>query len=257
MKNKGWLILSLMALTVIFTGCGTQRTGAVGSEVVVRRVDSNAMMRIRIFIDGRQVGTLRIGETAMYKVRNGEHTVFVNSDSYSDKEPNVLEFTSYQSRHVFAVTDGVIAPLEGQALARNGYGDVTPVSFDLDRAVKTAFDVISKDLKNKTKVAVINIASDSKTEGNFIIEELTYLTVHSKKRFVVIDRRKIEAIRIEKNFDRTTNYEDDFLISIGHLLGANVVFTGNVNGTGELRRLRVKALDVKTGQLIGMASERV
>jgi uncharacterized protein YbaA (DUF1428 family) len=259
MKNKGWLIVSIaVLLPIVMSGCNSNKNTLTGkavtnSEVIVRRIDSNAAMRIRVFIDGRQTGTLRIGETATYKIKNGEHTIFVNSDTYADREPHVLEFTSYQSRHVFAVTDGLLAPM---AATTKEDSDLMTSSFDLDTAIKTAFEVITNSLKNKTKVAIINIAADNPNEGNFIIEELTYLTVHSKKKFVVIDRRKIESIRIEQNFDRTSSYEDDFLISIGHLLGADVILTGNLMGSGNLRRLRIKALDVRTAQLIGMASER-
>jgi predicted nucleic acid-binding protein len=263
MKSRGWLIVGItVLLPIVMASCGSNKSGgkaSVNSEVIVRRVDSNAATRIRVFIDGKQTGTLRIGETATYRVKNGEHTIFVNSDSYADREPQVLEFTSYQSRHIFAVTDGMLSPLSAQqqAAAQADISASPYTSVDLDTAIQTSFDIITKDLKRKAKVAIINIASDNPSEGTFIIEELTYLTVHSKKKFVVIDRRKIEAIRIEKNFNRTSDYEDDFLVSIGHLLGAEVVITGNLNGNADLRRLRIKALNVKTGQLIGMASEKV
>jgi hypothetical protein len=50
--------------------------------------------------------------------------------------------------------------------------------------------------------------------------------------------------------------DDDSAISIGKFLGANIVVTGNVSGTGSLRRLRIKALDVLTGEIVSMASER-
>jgi hypothetical protein len=255
MINKGLLIASLAALVLTTaTSCGSKsNNGVVNSEVVVRRVDSNASIRVRVFIDGRQTGMLRIGETATYKVRNGEHTIFVTSDAYADKDPSVLEFTSYQSRHVFAVSDGMIASMNQDS----GSSREALTSYDLELAVKTSFDIIMKDIKKRSKVAIINIAADNPAEGNFAIEELTYLAVHSKNKYVVIDRRKIEAIRVEKNFNNTSAYEDDFLVSIGHLLGAEVVITGNLNGNGDLRRLRIKALNVKTGQLIGMASERI
>jgi hypothetical protein len=259
MKYKGWLIVGItLLIPIVAASCGSGGGGGGGarggtdSEVIVRRIDSNAAMRVRVFIDGRQTGTLRIGETATYRIKSGEHTIFVNSDSYADREPHVLEFTSNQSRHVFSVTDGILAPL-----SLPGHMGDTYSSYDLDSAIKASFEIIMKELKNKTKVAVINIAADNPNEGNFVIEELTYLMVHSKKKFVVIDRRKIEAIRVERNFSRTSDMEDDFLISIGHLLGAEVVLTGNLNGQADLRRLRIKALNVKTGQLIGMASERV
>jgi hypothetical protein len=254
MKNKGWLIVSVaVLLPIIATGCVSTGGGAAGgsSEVVVRRVDSNTAMRIRVFIDGRQTGVLRMGQTATYKVRNGEHTIYVNSDTYVDREPQVLEFTSFQSRHIFALTNGMLSPLTMEDTDPGIY------SGDLDTAIQNAFEAITRDLKRKTKVAIINFASDNQGEGTFAIEELTYLAVHHKKKFVVIDRRKIEAIRIDKYFDRTTDYEDDFLISIGHLLGSEVIITGNLNGQEDLRRLRLKVLNVKSGQLISVASEKV
>jgi predicted nucleic acid-binding protein len=262
MKSKGWFIVGITVLfSIVMASCGSNKSSgkvSTNSEVIVRRIDSNAATRIRVFIDGRMQGTLRIGETATYRLKNGEHTIFVNSDSYADREPQVLEFTSYQSRHIFAVTDGMISPMSAQqATAQTSISSLPYTSADLDTALQISFEIITKDLKKKAKIAIINIASDNPSEGTFIIEELTYLSVHSKKKFVVIDRRKIEAIRIEKNFDRTTDYEDDFLVSIGHLLGAEVVITGNLNGNADLRRLRIKALNVKTGQLISMASEKV
>ncbi|MDR1467718.1 MAG: hypothetical protein LBT00_00345 [Spirochaetaceae bacterium] len=258
MRNNGWLIVGITVLlsAVMAAGCSSEKGGAtrtVNSEVIVRRIDSNSAIRVRVFIDGRQVGILRMGETATYKIKNGEHTIFVNSDTYADREPSVLEFTAYQSRHVFAVADGMIAPLTQQT------ADVSSgPEYDLDSAVKSSFGIIEKVLRNRTKVAIVNIASDDELESHFVIEELTYLAVHSKKKFAVIGSHKIEAIRVERNFfNRTADYEDDFLLSIGHLLGADVVITGNLTGNNDFRRLRVKALNVQNGQLVSMASEKV
>jgi hypothetical protein len=39
------------------------------------------------------------------------------------------------------------------------------------------------------------------------------------------------------------------------LLGANIVITGSISGVGSTRRLRLKALDVKTAEIVAMASE--
>jgi len=47
---------------------------------------------------------------------------------------------------------------------------------------------------------------------------------------------------------------DSSAISIGKKLGANVVIVGEIKRAGQRQRLRVKALDVRTGQII--ASER-
>jgi predicted nucleic acid-binding protein len=117
---------------------------------------------------------------------------------------------------------------------------------------------VARNLKNKSKVAIVNIASDNRAEGTFVIEEFTELCVNSKKpKLQVIDRRKIESIRIAKNFDRTSDMEDDFVISIGSLLGADYVITGDLNGSGQLRRFRVRVLNVRTGIITAMATAAV
>jgi curli biogenesis system outer membrane secretion channel CsgG len=49
--------------------------------------------------------------------------------------------------------------------------------------------------------------------------------------------------------------DDDSAVSIGKLLGANIVITGSITGVGSARRLRLKTLDVKTAEIVTMASE--
>jgi len=39
------------------------------------------------------------------------------------------------------------------------------------------------------------------------------------------------------------------------MLGANIVITGNISGMGNTQRLTLKALEVKTAQIITMARE--
>jgi hypothetical protein len=43
--------------------------------------------------------------------------------------------------------------------------------------------------------------------------------------------------------------------SIGNMLGASIVITGNINGTGSSRRLTLKALDVETAEIVSTARE--
>ncbi|MDR0557024.1 MAG: CsgG/HfaB family protein, partial [Treponema sp.] len=69
-------------------------------------------------------------------------------------------------------------------------------------------------------------------------------------------RKSLDRIFEERKFQMSGEVDDDSAISIGKFLGANIVVTGNVSGTGSLRRLRIKALDVLTGEIVSMASER-
>ena len=62
----------------------------------------------------------------------------------------------------------------------------------------------------------------------------------------------LDAIRQERNFQMSGEVDDDFVASIDHCLGADIVLTGSISGEGEMRRLRFRALDVKTAQVLAM-----
>jgi hypothetical protein len=67
------------------------------------------------------------------------------------------------------------------------------------------------------------------------------------------DRNALNAIRTEQNFQLSGEVSDESAVSIGNMLGANIVITGTLTGTGNMQRLTIKALDVKTAQILSMA----
>jgi hypothetical protein len=48
---------------------------------------------------------------------------------------------------------------------------------------------------------------------------------------------------------------DESAVSIGHLLGAGIVITGNTSGSGTTQRLTLKALDTTTAKVVSMPRE--
>ncbi|MDR2600943.1 MAG: hypothetical protein LBC53_00605 [Spirochaetaceae bacterium] len=247
-----------------------------GSEVVVRRVDSNNLIRLRVYIDGKNAGSLKVGETSTYKIKNGDHTIYVGFEDYQARSTEVSQFTAFDERFIFSITDTSIVLVRQEQIA----GASVPVVQHVDSVaaaapeetavqdenftssaeiqayvgtVQEAFNVATKSVKKGAKITIINVESDVLAEGDFVLEELTYMAVHSPKKFVVIDRRKVEAYRAA-NHQPLTRYENDYLISLGELLGASYVMTGRLNGEGQFRRLRIRVLDVKTGILVGSAS---
>ena len=235
------------------------------SEVVVQRVDNNSLIRLRIYIDGKVAGVLKVGETSTYKVRNGPHTIRAAFEDYQARSTEVTQFTANNSRLLFTVTDESIVAvgkesIQGNtpAVAASSMGDnALLMGTSIETSVRNSFDRATKSLKKKQKVAVINVDYDNISEGDYILEELTYLTVHSTKGFQVIDRRAVDAFRASNGIGVPSYNNDYILMLIGQLLGADIILTGRLDGIGELRRLRVKALDVKTGRLLGNSSERV
>jgi curli biogenesis system outer membrane secretion channel CsgG len=104
-------------------------------------------------------------------------------------------------------------------------------------------------------VAVISVASADPAEGEFAVEELTFFLVTSKK-YSVVDRRSLDLIRTEQHFQLSGEVDDDTAVSIGHLTGAAIVITGSIIPYDTAKYLRLKALDVETGEIRAMSSRR-
>jgi hypothetical protein len=103
-------------------------------------------------------------------------------------------------------------------------------------------------------VAVINVASGDRSMTEYVIGEVEYILVNSGCR--IVDRRRLDTVMAEQRFQTTGDVDDRSAVSIGRLLGAGIVVTGSVSGTGTTRRLRLTAINVQTGEVVAMASER-
>jgi hypothetical protein len=51
--------------------------------------------------------------------------------------------------------------------------------------------------------------------------------------------------------------DDASAVSIGKFLGATVVVTGNISGTGARKRLVLKAISVRTAEILAMSSASI
>ncbi|MDR1956843.1 MAG: CsgG/HfaB family protein [Treponema sp.] len=125
----------------------------------------------------------------------------------------------------------------------------------IEGAVNRTAETLVVDLPNGSTLAIISISSSDREMAEFVIEELAYLLVDTK-RFRIVDRKSLEAIRAEEDFQASGEVDDKSAVSIGGKLGASIVITGSISGSGSTRRLRAKALDVKTAEIVAMASER-
>lgn len=125
----------------------------------------------------------------------------------------------------------------------------------IEIAVFNAANVLAASIPRGTTLAVISVASGDEDLAEFVIEEMTFKFV-SYGGFRVVDRRSLDAIRTEVDFQLSGDVDDSSAVSIGRMLGANIVIMGGISGTGNLRTLRARALDVQTAQIVAMASER-
>jgi hypothetical protein len=125
----------------------------------------------------------------------------------------------------------------------------------IETAVLKAAEVLTGSIPSGTTLAVLSIASNDPDMAEFVIEELAYLLVETRK-YKVVDRKSLDAVRAEANFHISGDVDDNSAVAIGKLLGASVVITGGISGSGSTRRLRAKALYVQTAEIVAMASER-
>jgi hypothetical protein len=130
-----------------------------------------------------------------------------------------------------------------------------PADINLSSIVKAMNDAansIMSRLDKDTRIALINITSDEDAE--FVTYELEDIMV--KNGFTgIVDRNTLDVIRTEQALQLSGEVNEDTAIRIGKFVGANVVISCLITGSGETRRLRLRAINVETAGVIATASE--
>jgi hypothetical protein len=231
------------------------------AELVIQRgSDSRKEELVSVFVDGLLSVELSVNSSKKLILPNGEHSISVSAIGITT---GTQKFTARSNRVVFRATintgpistlvltkqsDSFLDPsLAASAAAAQGAGS-------LAQACVLAARAIAGGLGEKARIAVINIAS-ADGEGEYAADEITQYLVNTKK-FSVVDRRSLDVVRAEQKLQMSGEVDDDSLISLGKLTGAETVITGSIDGYGESRRLTVKALEVKTGEIQAMTSQK-
>ena len=124
-----------------------------------------------------------------------------------------------------------------------------------DTVTKLSLEIAER-MPRDTTIAVLSVFSTNRNTSEYIIGELEYNLVNSG-RFRIVDRRRLDQIRNELDFQMSGDVSDDSAISIGNMLGANIVITGEISGVGSNQRLILKALDVMTAQIVTMVRDQI
>jgi TolB-like protein len=139
-------------------------------------------------------------------------------------------------------------------LRRQMQGSQVRSSSTREEAVNRISEKFIAALGERSVIAVLSIASRDTETVTFITGELEHQLVESNK-FTIVDRKSLDDLRSEQNFHVSGDVSDESAISIGNMLGANIVITGDISGDGADRRLNLKALDVKTGEIVSSGRE--
>jgi hypothetical protein len=125
----------------------------------------------------------------------------------------------------------------------------------VEGALERAADDVSKDFSPRSRIAIVQITATDRSTRDYIIGELEYIL--QQQGYYIVDRAQLDRIFEEQRFGTTSDVDDNTAARMGHLAGASIVITGRVDGEGNLRRLRLRALNTETAQVIGTASERL
>jgi TolB-like protein len=235
--------------------------GANEAEIVIQRgSDIQKAELVSVFIDGVLSGELPVNSSKKFILPNGSHSVSVSAIG---RTTGTQKFTARSNRIVFRATINT-GPISTLVLTKESDSFLdpslavsvaaSPGADSLAQACILAAQAIAGGLAEKARIAVVNIASADE-QGEYAADEITQYLVNTKK-FSVVDRRSLDVVRAEQKLQMSGEVDDDSLISLGKLTGAETVLTGSIDGYGDNRRLTVKALDVKTGEIQAMTSQK-
>jgi len=258
------LVLALI-FSLMFTGLAfAQNPGRNQSLIIIKTSFSLTLDKLEVNFNGNKEVVLGDNSTHSIIVNNGNHTFsFQGLNGYLKNDPPVgnrsnLTVNANSERIEIEVNISMGRRLSAKIISQTKLNQNSSTSNSsgnyLEDALNKICEALINDLpKNKT-IAVLSISSRNRDIATFVIEELEFQLVDSRE-FRVVDRATLDKIRSEQNFQLSGDVDDSSAVSIGKMLGANIVITGTVSGSGTSQRLTVKALDVQTAQIITMARE--
>jgi hypothetical protein len=121
----------------------------------------------------------------------------------------------------------------------------------LDRAIRETMNNLAARLPEDTTVAVLNFSAPTKELSNYIIEELTGHAVKNNS-LKVVDRRNLELLQQELNFQMSGEVSDETVQAVGKKIGAGSIISGSFTSLGnDIYRFLVQAINVETAVIQG------
>jgi TolB-like protein len=119
---------------------------------------------------------------------------------------------------------------------------------NLDEAIQMTAVTITRELRQGSKVVVLNFSSPSQRLSNYVIDELTGALVREKK-LILVDRQNLALIQQEMNFQMSGEVSDASAQEIGQKLGAQTIISGSAEDMKTYYRVRFKAIEVVSAAL--------
>jgi hypothetical protein len=269
-KSCLYLILILMLILGLLSSCASAPTrvsstaapdpGSGVAFVFVERSEqfAGSLNDFNIFIDGSKVTSVENGQEARLEVSNGNHTIQVKPKIPLMLSSRVLNFTANTNVIRFLVETGAfgvkLTAASGTATTENSRTASVEQSSNVEGSLENAANTIMSKLETGSRIAIVYVTAADTEISEYISNELEFIMI--EQDFLLIDRSQLDRIRREQNFQMSGEVDDEQAVSVGKIAGADIIITGAVTGTGDLRRLRLRALDTQTGQVLTAASEK-
>jgi hypothetical protein len=131
--------------------------------------------------------------------------------------------------------------LANQALIAAEYRDARS---QIEKTADYAVDEIQKVLSVNTMIWIYNNSSGN-TMAEAVVDNITAGFI--RKGIGLVDRDNLDLIEAEQNFHLSGLVSDSDFVSIGNAAGANTIVIISVTGTGDMRRLQLRVLDIEKG----------
>ncbi|GBU29465.1 hypothetical protein R84B8_03030 [Treponema sp. R8-4-B8] len=129
--------------------------------------------------------------------------------------------------------------LRDQATIASDYGDTR------DQTKKIADFASGEIQKVLPKNARVWIYNDSTKDALAVAIADNIISDFISRKISVVDRQNAKLIEAEQKFNISGYVSDNDFLSIGNAVGANTIVVIGINGTGSMRRLQVRVLDIE------------
>ena len=138
----------------------------------------------------------------------------------------------------------VLARLNNELNQMAGTAEYSDTRNQTEKVAAYAGDEIQKVLPVNAKVWISNNSGDN-VLAKAVVDNITADFI--KKGINLVDRENITLIEAEQNLQLSGFTSDNDFVSVGNAVGANIIAIIAVTGTGDMRRLQLRVLDIEKG----------
>jgi TolB-like protein len=122
---------------------------------------------------------------------------------------------------------------------------------NLDRAIDGQGLYILEEIPQKSVLAIVGISSGSEDLSKYITEGLTsYITNNNTKGVKIVERSAMPLLEKEIDFQYSGAADDDVMVSLGKMAGANMVIAGTIYSIGSDLRFNIRIIEIETALVL-------